>query len=209
VLRGVELIPLISHIVQRGQCRRCGGAIGARQLLIESVCALWGGAALAVEPSAYGGASALTGWLLITLAVLDGEHFWLPTPLTAALFGLGLLSEMLHPAPDLIGHLIGAGAGFASLSAVRLGYRRLRGRDGMGAGDPLLLGGVGAWLGWQLLPMVLLLASVAGLTVALLRHFSGKAVHRDDPLPLGTLIVLAALWLWLLPLDLNGLAIKG
>jgi leader peptidase (prepilin peptidase) / N-methyltransferase len=111
--------------------------------------------------------------------------------LTLPLAALGLtVGDWVLPAPFL-DRAIGAGIGYAGLFLLALGYRLLRGRDGLGLGDAKLLGAIGAWMGWQALPIVLLVASVGGLLWALLQHLRGGRMDAATRLPLGTFLCLA------------------
>lgn len=196
-LRWFELLPVVSFAVQAGRCRRCGAAIPVRHLAIEIAAAAIGATALWVAPGPAGWAGAGFGWLLLTLIILDTEHYWLPDALTLALLAAGLLAG-LWLAPPLVERAWGAAAGWASLAGLAWAYRRLTARDGMGGGDPKLLAGIGAWLGWPLLPMVVLAAALLGLALALLDRARGADVHRHSALPLGALLGVAAFPAWLL-----------
>lgn len=193
-----ELVPLLSWAAMRGRCRGCGEAIDPRHVLIELAAASIGAVALLVLPIAAALATALLGWWLLLLAALDVEHHWLPDRLTLPLIPLGLLVAWLGVGPPLAGRAIGAAAGYASLAMIALAYRRLRGREGLGGGDPKLLAAIGAWLGWQQLPLVLLGAGVVGLAALLLRRARGERVAATDRLPLGALMALVAWPVWLL-----------
>jgi leader peptidase (prepilin peptidase) / N-methyltransferase len=192
-----DLIPVLSFILARGQCRTCGARIDARHLAIELTAAVIGAVALWIVPGWAGLAGALFGWQLIALAALDVEHFWLPNVLTAVLAATGLLAALLDPA-TLQDRLIGGAAGFASLFLIAWTYKRLRGRDGLGAGDPKLLGAIGCWLGWQALPLVLVGASGIGLIALVLMRLRGQAIAATTRMPLGALMAVAAfpLWVW-------------
>ncbi|PXW71258.1 type 4 prepilin peptidase 1 [Blastomonas natatoria] len=192
VLKAWQLIPLVSYIVLRGRCAACGAAIGRSSLLIELAAALIGAVSLALHPGIEGLAIAFLGWLLLPLALLDWQHYWLPHPLTAALALGGLASAALGLPPDWTSRIIGAGAGLGGLSLVALLYRLMRGREGLGGGDPLLLGAIGLWLGWQALPIVLMIASGLGLAAALVMQRRGLAIDSATRFPLGTLLALAA-----------------
>ena len=191
-LRPWQLIPLISYILLRGRCAACGVAIGREALLVELAAAAIGALALALHPGAGGLAIAAFGWLLLPLALLDYRHFWLPHPLNAALALGALVSALAGLPPDWTSRLIGAGAGFGGLWLVALLYRLTRGREGLGGGDPLLLGAIGLWLGWQALPLVLMLASGLGLAAALVLQRRGHDLDSATRFPLGTLMALAA-----------------
>jgi len=204
-LTPVELVPILSWLMQRGRCRRCGAPIGVDALAIELAAAAIGAIALWRLPGWPGLAAALFGWLLVPLAWLDARHFWLPRRLTAAVALAGLASGAAGLAPPLPDRLIGGAAGFGALWLVATGYRRLRGREGLGGGDPPLLGAIGLWLGWQALPFVLLGASGLGLAAALVMARRGTALAPTTRLPFGTLLALAA---WPLALFVPVLALS-
>ncbi|RJF85356.1 prepilin peptidase [Sphingomonas cavernae] len=197
-LVAAELVPIVSHLIQRGRCRGCGAAIDRKHLAIEIGAALIGASALFASPDLNGVAGAIFGWFLLALAALDAEHFWLPDRLTLPLGVLGLAVGATGLGVPLIDRVIGAAAGFGALAAIALAYRALRGREGLGWGDPKLLGAIGAWLGWQMLPLVLLFASILGLLAVLAQRARGEAVSATTRVPLGALMAVAAWPLWLL-----------
>jgi leader peptidase (prepilin peptidase)/N-methyltransferase len=182
------LVPLASYIWLGGRCGRCGGRIDWRHPALELVCGLIGLAALWVRPDGVGMTGALFGWMLATLALLDLDHFWLPDRLTMPLAGLGLLAG---PAP-VFDRLVGAVAGYAALALIAAGYRRARGRIGLGQGDAKLFAALGAWLGWRALPFVMLGACAIGLVWAIVTRKRGS-----DRLPLGTLLAVSGWGGWL------------
>lgn len=157
---------------------------------------LIGAAALFVAPGWSGAGGALFGWLLLTLAALDVEHFWLPNALTGTLAAAGLGFALVEN--DLASRLIGAAAGFGSLALIAWSYRALRKRDGMGAGDPKLLGAIGLWLGWEPLPFVLLGACLVGLLVVLAMRLRGGTIDGAMKMPLGALLALGAFPVWVM-----------
>ncbi|MDM7956719.1 A24 family peptidase [Blastomonas sp.] len=193
-LRPWQLVPIVSYLGLRGRCASCGAAIGRDSLIIELMAAAIGVLALALHPGWTGVAVAVFGWLLLPLAWLDFRHYWLPHPLTLALAIAGLIAAFAGIPPDWSSRLIGAVTGFAMLWTIAFAYQTLRGREGLGGGDPLLLGAIGLWLGWQLLPLVLMIASGAGLAVALVLQRRGVALSSATRFPLGTLMAAAA-WL--------------
>ena len=142
--------------------------------------------------------TALLGWQLLLISVIDAEHFRLPDQLTLPLLATGGLAAVLldHTAP--LDALIGAAAGFASLWLLAFAYRRLRGREGLGDGDPFLLAAGGAWVGWIGLPGVLLWASAAGLSLAAARLLTGSKVSAADRLPFGPCLAVGIWLTWLL-----------
>jgi len=196
-LGAADLIPLLSFAVQRGRCRRCGARIDPRHWWIELAALAIGVVAGVAAPGWTGLAGAIFGWLLLALAALDVAAFWLPDRLTALLAVAGLASGAAGFDPPLADRLIGGVAGYGMLAAIAIGYRAWRGRDGMGGGDPKLLGGIGLWLGWRMLPAVLVIASLVGLGVALFAHLFGRRVAADTALPFGALLAVAAYPAWL------------
>ncbi|WP_448585944.1 prepilin peptidase [Thermaurantiacus sp.] len=192
-----ELVPLVSALWLSGRCRHCGARIDPIHPLLEAGGALVGALSLALVPGIAGVAGALLGWGLLALAALDWRHLWLPDALTLPLLALGL---GVGPAPAA-DRFLGAAAAGGGLLLLHLGYRALRSRDGLGLGDVKLGMALGAWLSPILLPPLLLLASLAGLAVAL----AGRTAARpgETPIPFGTCLALAAWPLWL------GLAAHG
>ncbi len=195
-LRAIELVPLLSALVQRGRCRTCGAAISPVHWRIELAALAIGAVAGWVGAGPVGLAGAVFGWLLLALGALDLLAFWLPDRLTGALAAAGLATGFWFD-PPLADRAIGGAVGFGALWLIAAAYRRLRGRDGMGGGDPKLFGAIGLWLGWQMLPAVLLIASMVGLGVVLAAHLRGRAVAADTALPFGTLLAIAAYPAWL------------
>jgi leader peptidase (prepilin peptidase)/N-methyltransferase len=165
---------------------------------MEVASALLGGASALAHPLPLALATAMFGWWLLIVAALDAEHHWLPDRLTLPLVPAGLLAAWVGFGPPVDQRLIGAVAGFAVLALIGFGYRRLRGREGLGGGDPKLFGALGAWLGWPALPYVLLGAGLLGLAALAAKRMRGEAVAVADRLPLGTLMALAAWPVWLL-----------
>ena len=196
-LGAAELVPLVSLAVQRGRCRGCGAIVPAVHWQVELLAAAVGAGAGWVAPGGQGLAGAMFGWLLLALAALDLTAWWLPDRLTGLLALGGIGTGLAGLAPALPDRLIGGALGFALLWLVARGYRRVRARDGMGGGDPKLFGAIGLWLGWAMLPAVLLGAALAGLGVVAWLRLTGRDVRRTDALPLGALLAMAAYPAWL------------
>lgn len=132
-----------------------------------------------------------TFWLLLLVsAVLDLKHFWLPDRLTLLLGGAGLALGEIALATSALDRVIGGLAGFGALWIVGALYVRVRGRSGLGAGDPKFLGAIGLWTGWQALPFIVTISAMTGLLMALALGRS-----RLDRLPFGTLLAAGAV-LW-------------
>ena len=182
----LELVPIVSRLWLRGKCKECGAAIDPTHAQVEICAALVGAAALGMAPDPSGAALALFGWLLLPLAWLDWRHFWLPDRLVLPLAIGGLAFGGLLDT-SLIDRLIGGLTGWAALALLSMAYQRVRGHEGLGQGDPKLLGAIGLWLGWADLAPVLALAAALGLAAAFKRGLS-----RSDALPFGTMLALAA-----------------
>lgn len=191
-LGATELVPLLSGIATGGKCRTCRAAINPLHWRIEAVALMIGASAGAVLPLDQAIAAAVFGWLLLALAALDFSEFWLPDELNLALAMVGLATGALGIGASLTDRLIGGAAGFASLWAAGAGYTALRGREGLGGGDPKLMGAIGLWIGWRLLPAVVFLAALTGLGIVLLRMVGGRDVSLADRLPFGALLAIAA-----------------
>ena len=191
-LGALDLLPLLSAIASRGRCRECGGAIDPFHWRVELGSALIGVAALGSMPGIVGWLWALFGWLLLPLALLDARHYWLPDRLSAVLAVAGLLLAGPMLATSLTDRWIGALAGGLILAAIAWAYRRLRGGEGMGGGDPKLVAAIGCWLGWQALPLMLLLASLGGIVWALIAQRKGDQPLGERRVPFGLFACIAA-----------------
>ena len=196
-LRVWELVPVLSFVALRGRCARCRQPIDPVHWRIEAIATLIGiTAGWVAGPDGWKGA--LFGGSLLALGALDALAFWLPDRLTAWLAGAGLSTGVMGQVPSLGERIIGGLVGFGALWAIAQGYRRWRGREGMGAGDPKLMGAIGLWLGWRMLPGVLLAACVIGLGFVAVRHVLGHRANGQDMVPLGLLLALAAYPAWVL-----------
>lgn len=197
-LKPWNLVPVLSWAVQRGRCARCGESVPARYPLIEAGAALAGvWAAMNGGGWAMMAATALLGWQLLLIAVVDGEHFWLPDSLTWPLAGTGIAAAAWLQGGVPWDQVIGLGIGFGLLWGLGRLYRLTRGREGLGGGDPFLFAAAGAWVGWQGLPSVLLWASLGGLSVVAARLLLRRAVRADDRLPFGVFLAIGIWLTWL------------
>lgn len=190
-------IPLLSWCVLRGRCRHCRARIPVHYPLVELACGLaFAGVAWQFGPSwqALWGAVLTAG--LLALALIDLDTQLLPDSLTQPLLWLGLIVNSRHVFATPPDALAGAVAGYLCLWSVYWGFRLLTGREGMGQGDFKLLALLGAWLGWQALPMILFGASLvgAGVGIALI---VGAGRGRHEPLPFGPFLAGAG-WIMLL-----------
>lgn len=190
-LRFWQNVPVLSFLMLRGRCHSCGTPISWRYPLVE---ALGGLAFLALALGSSSGVTlafsmAFTAALL-TLAAIDSRALILPDVIVQPLLWLGLLANLngrFAPLPDAV---IGAVAGYMSLWIVSRLYSVIRNRDGMGDGDMKLLAALGAWLGWQMVTPILLLAAVSALVVTLIAVLSGRR-SANDALPFGPFLALA------------------
>lgn len=194
-----DLVPLASFVVSRGRCRHCGAAIPPALPVAELAALAMGAVAAWAMPGPAALAGALLGWWLMAVAWLDWRTSWLPHGLSWPLAGLGLGAAALGLTPvGPADAAIGALAGFGAMSVLRLAWRRLRGHEGMGAGDPPLAAATGAWVGWALLPTTLLAAAMLGLAGAALGRPAGARLRATAELPFGAFLAMALWGLWLL-----------
>lgn len=193
----MDLVPLLSALAARGHCTGCGASIDPIHGRIELASLIAGAGPFLFLPPVQAAAWALMAWLLIPLIWLDHRHLWLPTALILWLAGAGLLAGGLLSEVTLIDRALGGLIGWAALTTIAYLFRRVRGIEGMGRGDPRLLGALGLWMGWQALAFLLLLASVFGLALALVR--SRSVPLSEQQIPLGTALGLAALVLGFSP----------
>jgi len=192
-----ELLPVVSYLALRGRCRSCGARIAPMHLAIELAAvavAVW---TASMDSGAALWAGCVLGWALLALAWIDHAAFWLPDALTLPLLLAGLAATWWLQPWALTDHAIGAAAGYSLFRLVSWGYRRLRGRDGLGEGDAKLLAAAGAWLGWQALPLVLIGAAVAGLLWAMVAMARGQRLTGTTALPFGPPLAVATWVVWL------------
>ncbi|TWG78783.1 leader peptidase (prepilin peptidase)/N-methyltransferase [Cupriavidus gilardii J11] len=200
-----ENIPVLGYLLLRGRCSACGAPIPLRYPAVELASALFAVAAVwQFGPGWQALAAMALGWSLLALAVIDAETKLLPDQITQPLLWLGLLVNvhgMFAPLPDAV---IGAVAGYLFMWTVSWLFSVLRGKEGMGYGDFKLVAALGGWFGWQALPAVILLSSLAGIALG----FAAIALRRHNPdehLPFGPFlavaggVVLFAGSHWLLP----------
>jgi len=192
-------IPVVSWLWLGGKCASCKTPISARYPVIEILTGVLSGLVVwkfGVTPAA-GAALGLT-WALIALTVIDIDHQLLPDSITYPLLWAGLAFSLLHqpgsplPFPDLQSSMIGAIAGYLSLWSVYWIFKLVTGKEGMGYGDFKLLAALGAWLGWQMLPLVILLSALVGAVVGLaMILLLGR--DRQIPIPFGPYLAGAGL----------------
>lgn len=187
-LRWFELLPVVSYLAFRSRCRTCKCSIAGQHIAIEAGCGLLGAVCFAVDQPHL----APIGWLILTLAFYDGLYLWLPNRLVVALAAAALVAPAYDDAATIKHRLAGGAIGFFSLWLVSRGYLLIRGRRGLGGGDPKMFGALGLWAGLAALPTLILLACVIGLIDAARRSRTVDdlaAIH----LPFGTYLAGASL----------------
>lgn len=197
-ITALENIPLISYLVLGGKCSACGIRISLRYPIIEIFSGLLSALiAWHFGPTLQTAGALLLIWSLIALAAIDFDTQFLPDSITLPLLWLGLLFNLFGTFTDLPSAVIGAMAGYLSLWSIFWLFKLATGKEGMGYGDFKLLAALGAWLGWSMLPTIILLSSLVGAIVGvslivLARH------GRNVPIPFGPYLAaagcIALLW---------------
>lgn len=198
VLSASELVPIASFLWLKGRCRRCGAAIGSFPLAMEFAAiavVAWSATLGAGSPIFL--ASCIFGWMLLLLAAIDWRVQLLPDVLTLPLMLTGLIASFLLPLAPWQDHAIGAAAGFVVLAVIASLYHRLRKREGLGLGDAKLAAAIGAWVGWQSLPTMLLWGSMLGLLFAVALSLAGRRLQLSDRLPFGVFLAAGGWLVWL------------
>jgi len=196
-IRFYENVPVISWLLLKGKCSQCKQAISVRYPIIEGATAI-----LSLAVAYQFGISYLTGfvilltWGLICLTMIDFDHMLLPDQITYPLLWLGIVININGFIVPLEQAVIGAIAGYMSLYSVMWLFKLLTGKQGMGHGDFKLLAVFGAWMGWQLLPLLILMASAVGAIIGIsLILFKGH--QREQAIPFGPYLAIAG-WVCLL-----------
>ncbi len=196
VLRARDLVPLISFVLLRGRCRFCRAGIARFHPAIELAAAAVAAWAMLADP----GADALSvwancalGWSLLALAWIDWDHLRLPDVLTLPLVALGLLATWALDPEAATDHAAAAALAYLAFRGVALGYRLVRGREGLGQGDAKLLAASGAWVGLAGLPSVVLGAALIALAATLVQRLRHRTT-AETPIPFGPYLALAT-WL--------------
>lgn len=188
-----ENIPVISYLFLRGKCSNCSTPISIRYPLIEAVTAIFSLVTVWVLGPSVGTLWALVlVWALIALTMIDFDTQLLPDNITLPLMWLGLVLNYFGYLTDFNSAFWGAVAGYLSLWSVYWLFKLVTGKEGMGHGDFKLLAVIGAWLGWQLLPAVILLSSLVGAAVGISLMVSRRH-GRDVPIPFGPYLAAAGL----------------
>jgi len=208
-IRFYENIPIISWLILRGKCSQCKNSISMRYPLVEASTAIIG-----FLVAQHFGVSATTFWVLILsyglicLTLIDFDHMILPDQITLPLLWLGLLiniNGLIVPLEDAV---IGAAVGYGSLFSVFWLFKLITGKEGMGFGDFKLFALFGAWIGWQLLAILILMASIVGAVIGI-ALIVFKRHQREQAIPFGPYLAIAgwitlmwgnSIWSWYLTL---------
>ena len=196
-IKSYENIPIISYLLLRGKCSSCKTSISFRYPLVELVTAvlfvitIWH-----FGPNLQGLSALFLTAMLVAMAGIDIDHQLLPDNMTIPLMWAGILISFWAIHVDLAASVTGAIAGYLVLWSIYHAFKLLTGKEGMGYGDFKLLAALGAWMGWQMLPLVVLLSSVVGAVVGLTLMATGR-LKRDIPMPFGPFIA-AAGWIALI-----------
>jgi leader peptidase (prepilin peptidase)/N-methyltransferase len=192
-ITALENIPILSWLFLRGRCSDCRSPISARYPIVEALT----GALSAFAAIHFGFGWTAAGaivliWCLIALTFIDFDTQLLPDSITLPLLWAGLLINLSGTFTDLPSAVLGAVIGYLSLWSVYWGFKLTTGKEGMGYGDFKLLAALGAWLGWQMLPLVILLSSLVGAVVGIALIVLAKQ-GRNVPIPFGPYLAAAGL----------------
>lgn len=204
-ITALENIPIISYLVLRGRCKQCKKDISLRYPFVEAVTALMSGlVAWHFGFSLLALAALIFVWALIALAVIDLDTQLLPDDITLPLLWLGILINLSNGFTDIHGAVIGAVVGYLSLWLTYWCFKLVTGKEGMGYGDFKLLAAIGAWLGWGMLPIVIVFSSLMGAVVGIGLIMSARH-NKNMPIPFGPYLVSGALIALFVGNDINRL----
>ena len=190
-ISALQNIPIASYVVLRGKCAACGTRISPRYPLIEALSGLASAyAAWHFGFSLAAFAAMLFMWCMIALSFIDFDTQLLPDTITLPLVWAGLLLNLGGTFVDLASAVVGAAAGYLSLWTVFWGFKFATGKEGMGFGDFKLLAAIGAWLGWQMLPFVVLASSFVGAIFGIALMLLANR-GRNVPIPFGPYLAVA------------------
>ncbi len=197
VLGWRDLVPILSWLMLGRRCRYCHVKLSSFYPLIELTAiipVLW---AASVTTSWQLLAGVVFGWMLLALGLIDWRTQRLPNALTLSVAVTGIAAAFALDRPHVGAHLIGTIAGFAVFVLIAMFYRAVRKRDGLGMGDAKLLAGLGAWVSWQGLPVLVLLAAGMGLIFVLARALWQRRFVMTERVPFGPFLALAGWIVWL------------
>ena len=197
-ISAMENIPVISYLAIGGKCRSCKAPISLRYPIVELVSGVLAAAMIWHFGSGIAGLSAMIFcFFLLAMTMIDADTHLLPDDLTLSLLWLGLLVNLNGTFTSLPSAVIGAVAGYLSLWSIYWVFKLITGKEGMGYGDFKLLAALGAWMGWSMLPVIILLSSAVGAVVGLAMIVLAK-MGKDTPLPFGPYLagagIIALIW---------------
>jgi leader peptidase (prepilin peptidase) / N-methyltransferase len=189
----VENIPVASYLFLRGKCVECKAPISARYPIVELLSGALSGALIWHFGSGIAGLSTLLfAYLLIAMTFIDADTQLLPDDLTFPLLWIGLLINLNGTFVPLSDAVVGAAAGYLSLWSIYWLFKLVTGKEGMGYGDFKLLAALGAWLGWKMLPVIILLSSLVGAIVGVSLILFARH-GRNNPIPFGPYLAAAGM----------------
>jgi len=196
-IKAWQNIPVLSYLLLAGKCGNCHAAISIRYPVIELVTGLMTAALVCYFTASWGllGAALFT-WALIALTMIDFDHQLLPDDITLPLLWLGIAFNLGDTYVSLQSSVLGAIFGYLSLWSVYWLFKLITGKEGMGYGDFKLLAALGAWLGWQSIPLIILLSSVVGAICGIALMILQRR-GKDIPIPFGPYLAMAG-WISLL-----------
>ena len=190
-IRAWENVPIVSFLYLRGKCSNCKSNISARYPTIELATGLLSVAVIYYIGINWSGLAALVlTWSLFALTMIDIDTYLLPDDITLPLLWLGLIVNSFSLFTDLPSALWGAVAGYISLWSVYKLFKLLTGKEGMGYGDFKLLAALGAWMGWQMLPQIILLSSLVGAVIGI-SMIVIRGRDKNIPIPFGPYLAIA------------------
>lgn len=191
-ISATENIPVLSYLILRGHCKGCGKRISWRYPMVEALTGLsFGLVAWHFGPTAIAAGSMLFIAAMISLTLIDFDTQLLPDSITLPLVWIGLLLNIFATFTDLTSAVLGAVAGYLSLWSIYWLFKLATGKEGMGYGDFKLLSAIGAWLGWQILPLTILLSSLVGAIVGIVLILLARR-GRNVPIPFGPYLAAAS-----------------
>jgi leader peptidase (prepilin peptidase) / N-methyltransferase len=192
-ITAIENIPIISYLAIGGKCRGCKAPISVRYPVVEALTGMISG--FLAWHFGFGlpaVAAIIFAWAMISLTFIDFDTQLLPDDITLPLLWLGLLLNIFNTFTSLKSGVIGAALGYLALWSVYWAFKLVTGKEGMGYGDFKLLAAIGAWLGWAMLPLVILLSAGVGAVVGISLMLLTKH-GRDTPIPFGPYLAAAGL----------------
>jgi leader peptidase (prepilin peptidase) / N-methyltransferase len=194
-----ELVPVLGWLSQRGRCRFCTARIGWFYPAVELAALAIAIIAAIVDSGTEAWLDCILGWWLLALGWIDARHWLLPDALTLPLAAAGFIAALAVDPEGLPDRTLGLLVGYFVLRAVAFLYRKMRGREGLGAGDAKLLAAAGAWVGASGLPLVVLIAALSGLLAAACLRLAGVRLSAASAIPFGPFLAFAIWLVWLLP----------